>query len=105
MLIGGLGEDILVPFAPDVGILVRQTAHYAAGAAALREIAVEVRRKSTLEYRRLHAPVFDIGVCASAYSILILRFISEFIVAARVEVFAIEKSAPSLALELGIDAA
>ena len=51
----------------------------------------------------LTAKILDVGIAARAYGVLILRFVSEWIVAARAQTFKVDERAPSFTGCLYVD--
>ena len=101
-LIGGLHEEVAVPLAAHVDILVAQSPHDTARAATLTVVIINVRGESTLEQGSLDASVANVAVGTTSHGIFILRMIAEGIVATRVGPLTIDEAAPALSLKLDI---
>ena len=101
-LIRCLHEEVAVPLAPHIDILIAQTAHDATRAAALAIIIIDVRRETTFEQSSLNTSVADVAVCPASHRIFILRVVTEGVVAPRVGPLTIKEATPSLSLELHI---
>ena len=101
-LVRGLNEEVTVPLAAYVDILVAQSPHDTARAATLTVVIINVRGESTLEQGSLDASVANVAVGTTSHGIFILRMIAEGIVATRVGPLTIDEAAPALSLKLDI---
>ena len=101
-LVRGLNEEVAVPLAAHVDILVAQSPHDTARAATLTVVIINVRGESTLEQGSLDASVANVAVGTTSHGVFILRMIAEGIVATRVGPLTIDEAAPALSLKLDI---
>ena len=103
-IVRGLDEHIGVPLSADIDILVGEASHDATGAPTARQVEVGVGGEAPFEEGGFGAIVADVGIGTASGGVFIFGVIAEGIIALRVEKLAIQKTAPTAAAELGIDA-
>ena len=94
VLPGELGEEVLVPLAAYVGVLVGESPHDAARQSAVGEIIIGVPLQRPVEEHALDAHLVEVGVAAAACRVLVFGMIAEGIVAVGVGVLRVDEGQP-----------
>ena len=89
-----LREEVLVPLASYVGVLVGEAPHDAARQATVGEIIIGVPLQGAVEEHALDAHLVEVGIAAPACRVLIFGMIAEGIVAVGVGVLRVDESQP-----------